>query len=157
TGIEGLPYRFEDAVARGIDLTCDVAICGVDNNPARVAASRDFRQADIPVIFAAVSVSADHGYVFLQDREGACIGCLLPDIANDDRFPCPGTPAVGDILQIVGALAVYAVDSLLMKRSRDWNYRRLSLSGSSFDGVASITVRTPCALCGPPGHFQVSS
>ena len=48
---------------------------------------------------------------------------------NDERFPCPGTPAVADILQAVGSVAVYAVDTLLMKRPRSWNYRRISLSG----------------------------
>jgi len=32
TEICGIPLRFEEAVARGIDLSCDVAICGVENN-----------------------------------------------------------------------------------------------------------------------------
>lgn len=60
TEITGIPLRFEEAVARGVDLNCDVAICGVDNNPARVAASRYFRTFGIPVIFAAVSLDGDH-------------------------------------------------------------------------------------------------
>ena len=124
TEIYGYPLQFEDAIARGIDLTCDVAICGVDNNPARVAASWYFRAKEIPVIFTAVSRDADHGYVFIQDKDGPCIACMFPDMVNDDRFPCPGTPAIADILQAVGSLAVYAVDTLLMKRQRTWNYRR---------------------------------
>lgn len=147
TEIQGLPFRFEEAMERGTDLACDVAVCGVDNNRARVAASRHFQRHGVPVIFAGVSISADHGYVFVQEREGACIGCLLPDIVNDDRFPCPGTPAVGDVLQAVGALATYAVDSLIMQRPRSWNYRRISLSGLNVDGVASVGSRTSCALC----------
>src|SRR5271154_3142306 len=32
TEIHGCPFRLEDAIEDGIDLTCDVAICGVDNN-----------------------------------------------------------------------------------------------------------------------------
>jgi hypothetical protein len=53
-------------------LACDVAICGVDNNPARVIASRRFQGLGVPVIFSAVSAEADHGYVFLQEADGPC-------------------------------------------------------------------------------------
>src|SRR5260370_27021932 len=63
TEIRGVPFRLEEAVARGINLTCDAAICGVDNNPARVAASRDFRAAEAPVMFAGGSLHGDHGSV----------------------------------------------------------------------------------------------
>jgi molybdopterin/thiamine biosynthesis adenylyltransferase len=145
TEIRGLGLRLEETIARGIDLSCDVAICGVDNNPARVAASRHFRALHLPVIFAAVSADGDHGYVFIQEREGPCIGCLFPDMADDDRYPCPGTPAVADILQAVGAVVVYAADTLLMARPRYWNYRSVSLSDGNFDGTAFIQRRECCA------------
>ena len=118
TEINGFALRLEEAIASGLDLSCDVAICGVDNNPARVAASRYFRRCGSPVIFTAVSRDGDHGYVFVQDREGPCIACMFPDMVNDERHPCPGTPDIADILQAVGALAVYAVDTLLMDRPR---------------------------------------
>jgi len=152
TEIRGVPFRLEEALARGVDLSCDVAICGVDNNPARVAASRYFRVMEIPVIFAAVSGDGDHGYVFVQEAEGACIACLFPDMADDDRYPCPGTPAIADILQAVGALAVYALDSLLMKRARDWNYRRISLSNGALDGASHISARQGCQMFIPSLH-----
>jgi molybdopterin/thiamine biosynthesis adenylyltransferase len=145
TVIRGIPLRFQEAVARGIDLSCDVAVCGVDNNPARIAASRHFRAQGIPVIFAAVSRDGDHGFVFVQDRDGPCISCLFPDMACDDRYPCPGTPAIADILQAVGSLAVYAIDTLLMNRPRSWNYRRISLSDGASDGAALISVRATCS------------
>jgi molybdopterin/thiamine biosynthesis adenylyltransferase len=149
TEICGHALRLEQAIERGIDLSCDVAICGVDNNPARVAASRFFRFAGIPVIFAAVSRDGDHGYVFVQDKHGPCIGCLFPDMAGDDRYPCPGTPAVADLLQVVGAFAVYAVDTLVMKRPRSWNYRRGCLSDGSLDGVGCIAARLACGMFEP--------
>jgi hypothetical protein len=76
--------------------------------------------------------------VFVQETEGPGIACLFPDTADDDRYPCPGTPAIADILQVLGALAVYAVDTLLMKRPRDWNYRRISLSDGALDGASCI-------------------
>lgn len=148
TEIRGHGIRIEEAVARGIDLDCDVAICGVDNNPARAAASRYFRSKGIPVIFTGVNRDADHGYVFVQGRDGPCIACMFPDIVNDDHYPCPGTPAVADILQAVGSLAVYAVDSILMQRSRAWNYRSIALADSSGDGAALIPVRESCPICG---------
>jgi molybdopterin/thiamine biosynthesis adenylyltransferase len=147
TEIRGCPLRLEEVIGRNIDLGCDVAICGVDNNPARVAASWFFRQNHIPVIFTAVSRDADHGYVFVQDTDGPCVACMFPDMVNDDRFPCPGTPAIADILQAMGALAVYAVDTVLMDRPRTWNCRRLSLSDPGLDGGSMITQREACELC----------
>jgi molybdopterin/thiamine biosynthesis adenylyltransferase len=149
TEICGHALRLEQAIEQGLDLSCDVAICGVDNNPARVAATRFFRFAGIPVIFAAISRDGDHGYVFVQERHGPCIGCLFPDMADDDRYPCPGTPAVADILQAVGALVIYAIDTLLMRRWRTWNYRRISLSGGSVDGAALIPDRDGCRMFAP--------
>jgi adenylyltransferase/sulfurtransferase len=147
TKIRGYAFRLEEAIARRIDLACDVTVCGVDNNPARVAASRFFRSKNIPVIFTAVSRDADHGHVFVQDNDGPCIACMFPDMVNDNRYPCPGTPAIADILQAVGSLAVYAIDTLLMQRPRTWNYRRLSLSDPSLDGGSMTVQREACALC----------
>lgn len=148
TEIIGWPVSLEEAIARECLLNCHVAICGVDNNPARVAASRLFRAKQIPVIFAAVSRDGDHGYVFVQEGTGPCIACLFPDIVNDDRYPCPGTPAIADILQAVGSLATYAVDSLVMARPRAWNYRRISLADSDFDCARQTELREDCAtLC----------
>ncbi len=146
TEIRASPFRLEEAISH-TSLACDIAICGVDNNPARVTASWFFRQRSIPVIFTAVSRDADHGYVFVQEKDGPCIACMFPDMVNDDRFPCPGTPAIADILQAVGALAVYAVDTVLTKRPRAWNYRRLSLSDSRLDGGSMILQRETCQLC----------
>lgn len=143
TQIRGYPFPLEEVIAHPC-LKCDVAICGVDNNPARVLASWYFRAKNIPVIFTAVSRDGDHGYVFVQDKDGPCIACMFPDMVNDDRFPCPGTPAVADILQAVGALAVYAVDTVLMERLRTWNYRDVTLSDGSLEGSSLIQVHPDC-------------
>ena len=70
-------------------------------------------------------------------------------MVNDDRYPCPGTPAIADILQAVGSLAVYAVDTVLMERPRTWNYRRLGLSDPGQDGGSMISKREGCVLCNP--------
>ncbi len=147
TELKGHPFRFQEALARGLDLDYGVVICGVDNNPARVAVSRYFRGRVTPVVFTAVNLTGDHGYVFVQDWAGPCLACLFPDIVNDDRHPCPGTPAIADILQAVGALASYAVDTLITERPRNWNYRRLSLADGSLDGSNPIPPRPDCKIC----------
>lgn len=146
TDIHGYGLRLEEAIDRSIDLSCNVAVCGVDNNPARVAASRFFRAQRIPVIFTAVSRDGDHGYVFVQGKDNSCIACLFPDMTDDDRYPCPGTPAIADILQAVGALAVYEIDTLVMSRPSTWNYRRISLSDGSLDGTALVPARQGCRM-----------
>lgn len=150
----GYAARFEEAVAAAVDLRCDLGVCGVDNNPTRVAASAYFRQRQIPIVFAAVSADADHGYTFVQDREGPCFGCVFPDAVDSQTYPCPGTPAIADILQLVGALAVYAADGCLMKRPRSWNYRQIFLSSGPSDGAKQLQPRPECRLCGGVGRSQ---
>jgi molybdopterin/thiamine biosynthesis adenylyltransferase len=98
TRLAGHAVSFEEALDRRMDLACDVAVCGVDNNPTRVLASRHYRQRGIPVIFTAVSADADHGYVFVQKVPGPCFGCVFPDANDSKTYPCPGTPAIADIL-----------------------------------------------------------
>jgi hypothetical protein len=75
----------------GIDLLGSVAICAVDNNPCRVAASKFYASKAIPVIFTVVSREAD-GYVFIQEPGKACFGCLFPKAINDDTYPVLADP-----------------------------------------------------------------
>jgi adenylyltransferase/sulfurtransferase len=146
TQLTGYALSFDEVIRTGVDLDCDVALCGVDNNPARVASSRYFRQRQIPIIFTAVSADADHGYVFVQEKKGACFGCVFPEAVNNLTFPCPGTPAMIEILQTMGALAVYSVDSCLLKRPRSWNYREIYLSDGQWDSGKQLTARQGCPL-----------
>ena len=146
TDLVGYALRFEEAVEKSVDLSCDAVICGVDNNPTRVMASRFFREKSIPVIFTAVSADGDHGDVFIQERTGACFGCLFPDAVDSKTYPCPGTPAIADILQSVGAMAVYALDTCLMSRNRLWNYRGIFLETGECDSSTRICVRNTCGL-----------
>jgi hypothetical protein len=94
----------------------------------------------------AVSADADHGYVFVQESDGPCLGCLFPDALSDESTPCPGTPAIAEILQSVGALGSYAIDTLICNRSRDWIYREVWLHTASFDGQRRIEVRSDCPI-----------
>jgi hypothetical protein len=78
-------------------------------------------------------------------------------MTNDDQYPCPGTPAIADILQVVGGLAVYAIDSLLMRRTRHWNYRRISLSDGFQDGTGQVSDRAGCQMFAPLEQGQTDA
>ncbi|MFQ5693528.1 MAG: ThiF family adenylyltransferase [Nitrospinota bacterium] len=145
--IAGHPLPFEEALETGIDLACDVAVIGVDSNPCRAAAARHFYAKGVPAVFTAVSMTANNGYVFVQEPGGACIGCLFPDALNDEKTPCPGVPAVKDILKVMAGVVLYAVDSLVMERPRAWNYRDLFLDGSAPDRIMNIPRGAGCPLC----------
>jgi molybdopterin/thiamine biosynthesis adenylyltransferase len=147
TALTGYAMSLETAIHRAIDLTCDVAVCGVDNNSARVKTAQYFRKRSVPVIYTAVSADADHGYVLIQEPDGPCVGCLFPGVDEDESFPCPGTPAIADILQLMGAFATYAIDSILTGRKRFWNYRALHLSSGEWDSALSLSRKGMCAVC----------
>jgi len=148
TALTGYAMSLETALHQGIDLHCDVGVCGVDNNSARVAAARYFRKCSLPVIFTAVSADADHGYVLIQEADGPCVGCLFPDIDDDRSFSCPGTPAMADILQVMGAFVTYGIDSVLTRRKRSWNYRAAHLSSGEWDSATLVTRKCDCKICG---------
>jgi molybdopterin/thiamine biosynthesis adenylyltransferase len=150
TVIEGVPLAFEDAAARNLDLSASVVVVAIDNNPGRVAASRYYQRLGLPVVFCAVSETADHGYVFVQEPGKACWGCMFPDEVNDGTYPCPGTPAVKDILKVVAGIVVYAVDTLLpgMVRLRCWQYKSVHLCGSAPGRDWQVERRKDCQLCG---------
>ncbi|MFB6075741.1 MAG: ThiF family adenylyltransferase [Candidatus Aenigmatarchaeota archaeon] len=139
---------FQQAVKEQPHLMPDIVICGVDNDPARIAVSRFCVVKEIPAIFTAVSMEADHGYVMIQKPGEACWGCAFPESVNNNREPCPGSPAVKDILKLMGAIVLYAVDSLFMERVITWSYRDVYLSDPSFDSYGSISKKDDCPICG---------
>jgi molybdopterin/thiamine biosynthesis adenylyltransferase len=146
TTIQGISRSFQDALTMGVDLSADIVICGVDNNPCRVAVSRYFREHATPVIFTAVSVDASHGYCFVQEPGKACFACQFPKALHDETYPC-GTPAVKDILKVVSGIVSYAVDSLLMDRLRTYNYKHVYLDGSVPGKDWLVPKRPDCPLC----------
>lgn len=143
--IAAYPVRFQCAVDEGYVPPTDLVICGVDNNETRSTVARYFLKKT-PVIFAAVSEDADHGYVFVQEPGTVCYGCLFPTSVNDlTQHPC--SPAVIDILKVIAGIAVYAVDTLVMNRKRNWNYREIFLSGFIPERISMIPKRTDCPIC----------
>lgn len=147
TSIIGYPFSFQKAAESNFDISCDVAICGVDNNRTRVYASRYFYERGIPLIVIGLSRDANNGYVFVQKPGKACFGCAFPEAINDTYEPCPGIPAVIDIATVVSGLSLYAVDSVIMERKRNWNYRSVYLAGFVPDVKKYVERKKDCPLC----------
>jgi len=148
TQINGYPFTFQDAIALNeSDLSCDVVVCGVDNNQTRVFVSEFYYKLGIPVVFTAVNELGNAGYVFVQEKGKACFGCFRPNAINDEKMPCPGSPAIKDILKVVGGVVLYAVDSLFMDRLRVWNYKEIFLDGTIPEFCATINRKKDCKLC----------
>lgn len=149
TMIIGYPTTFQEAVESGINTDCTVAVCGVDNDSTRVYTSRHFFKKGTPVIFIGVDRSASNGYVFIQESKPntPCFACLYPEaIENLKRTPCPAGSTI-DILKVVAGIATYALDSLIMKRRRTWNFKMVCLTGDIPDGHTVIKKRQRCSIC----------
>jgi molybdopterin/thiamine biosynthesis adenylyltransferase len=150
----GYSLSFQDAMAMGVDMADNVSVvvCGVDNNPCRIAVSSYYQEQKIPVVFTSVSVDASHGYVFVQEPGKACFVCQFPKAVHDETYhPC--SPGVKDILKVVSGIVSYAVDSLLMSRLRTWNFKNAYLCGTIPGNDWLVSRRPNCPLCGTP-HDQ---
>lgn len=132
-----------------LSASVDVAVVGVDSDWCRAVASHFFRQKGIPVIFTAVDEQASWGWIFVQEATGPCLTCLLPYMATaaDEITPCPASPGTLDILRVLGGHVLYAIDTLLMPRRREWNSRSVFLRGDVADCRERIPARPQCPIC----------
>ena len=148
TELIGWPVAFETALEMGLDLDSDVVISAVDDAETRIAIARYAIEKGIPAVFAAVSRQADHGTVFVQEVGKACFGCAFPNQVRSGRTPCPGSPAIKDIMKTIGGMVLYAVDSLFMDRPRNWNLYDLSLVDGAASRYGTVPRRPDCPICG---------
>ena len=157
TRLVAVPFFFQAAVEQGLDQSCDLVLCGVDNDETRVYVARHY--LDRPVVHVAVSDDAGHGHVIVQEPGKACFACFLPGApsphadgaALEDDGACPATPAVVDVVGAVAMVALYALDSLVMDRPRRWNFKQIVLHGSFPDITAEVTRNENCPVCGSKG------
>ncbi len=149
--ITGFPCTFQEAVERGVVPECDVAVVGVDNSKARFFCSKYFYQTT-PVIFTSINHEADAGYVFIQEPGKACFGCAFGDEYARSTKKCVGSTI--DISMVMAGIVSYAIDSLLMKRMRSWNYKRVYLSGYLGDLSLMIQRESECAFCWSAGDGE---
>jgi adenylyltransferase/sulfurtransferase len=145
--IRGYPYRFQEALEGGTDLSgYSAVICAVDNNPTRIAASAYCLSKSIPLVMSAVSRDGIQMYCAIQEPGQACFGCLMPQAVNNHRYQC-NLPGIIDINQVVSGVTVYALDTVLMQRNREWNLRMFSLDGSIPDSSLYLSKNDNCPLC----------
>ena len=144
TEVIGIALNVMDAIRSGLVPEFDAIISGIDDEPAREEIAEFALARRVPLITTAVSSDGDGGYVHTQKPDEACWGCAFPrerrirDDLENYRKPCPGTPAIKDILVVVSGAAVYALDTLFMDRPMAWNYREFHLAGFMPDTVVLI-------------------
>jgi len=148
TELIGWPLSFQEAVEIEVDLSCDVVVCAVDDAEARVAISHFATERKIPAVFSAVSEQADHGVVFVQEVGKPCFGCAFPDQVRSGRTPCPGSPAIKDVMKVMAGVVLYAIDTLFMDRPRSWNFYDISLVDGNANRFGNVERRPDCPLCG---------
>ncbi len=146
--INAIPLRLQETQEQGMDFSkYDVIIVCVDNDIARVASANIGLKYGIPVVVGALSGDGNEIALWLQESKPhtPCFVCLQPDAFNNKRYPCEG--GIIDVLQIVSGFMVYCVDTLLCGRSRDWNYRHITLNGIMPDTKQMVKQRKDCLLC----------
>lgn len=145
--IKGYPYRFQEALEMGMDLSFyDAIICAVDNNPTRALVSMYCQSRNIPLIINGVSRDGSQMYCAVQELGQACFGCIMPHENNYSIYPC-NLPGIIDIIQVVSGFTVYALDTIMMDRHREWNLRILSLDGSCPESSLLIPKKDNCSIC----------
>lgn len=129
----------------------DIVVCGVDSDQSRVDISKWCLQHKIPFVSVAVDETATYGMCFVQAVAGACFNCLYPDAGKAtpiDPQTCPPVGATKTPLKLVAALAVRAVESLLMDRPIHWSFREVNLANNKLDKQGVVQIRPNCPGCG---------
>jgi molybdopterin/thiamine biosynthesis adenylyltransferase len=148
TLIHSLALRLGAALDAGLlDLSkVDVLVVAVDNTATRIEASVAARDI-CPVVFAALDLAGEAGYVAVQLPGEACYGCILPHGLEQLRLPC-AAPSIKDTAKHVGGMVLYAIDSILMpRRKRCWNYHELHMAGFLSSWSRQFPRRLDCPLC----------
>jgi molybdopterin/thiamine biosynthesis adenylyltransferase len=141
------------------EIKPDFVVCSVDPRfpNTRLEVCKFCHSRGIPCVFVAVSTDADYGYIFVQTPGNACWACVFkPEMTDPERVSesdrCPSVPACVDILKALAGHALYAIDTLIMTRKRDWNYRVVSLGRSDFGSSHLVPRREGCVVCGGKGQ-----
>jgi molybdopterin/thiamine biosynthesis adenylyltransferase len=146
--ISGYAFRFQEGLEAGFDYSkYDVIVCGVDNNPTRVAVAKFCFNHSLPLVMSAVSRDGNQLYCAIQEPKEACFACIQPTAVDDSTSPC-NLPGIIDVIQVLAGFTVFAVDTVLLKRHREWNLRALTLDGFMPDTSRVIPKRKDCPICG---------
>ena len=148
TRIMAWNLSFENALQAGLDLSCDVIVSAVDDGETRGEVSRFAIAREVPAVFGGASEEADFARTFVHDVDGPCIACVYPGEETGERTPCPGSPAIKDLFKVLAGHTLYAIDSLVMERPRNWNVYSICPADARFTQSGLVTRRDDCPICG---------
>lgn len=123
----------------------DVLVVGVDNNRARLAASRLGLEQAIPVVFAMLSQDGLRARAFLQRPGLACLSCVLPDLDPESQAPCAAASIASCFLATAHALELVVMALSEISTVQTW--RETSLDGTT-ERAGRPERRPACAACG---------
>lgn len=147
TEATGYQYYFSDFLRENPWIRPTLVVSGVDNNRCRREVEQWCLSISVPHIAIGIARDASSGYVFVQEPGRACLGCYLGGCLRDqNRSPCPGTPAVLDVLQTVCGFANFAVSSVLTNRPRTFNLVRAFMGSGTATGSV-VEPREGCQMC----------
>lgn len=142
-----LPFR--DAMLK-YAIGADVLVALVDNNAARLEASRYARHSRIPVVFGMLSIDSMRCHVFLQGPrpEHACLACALPNLDPDAVAPCAAV-TIASCLLVAGHVTFFVHRTLMRwpENIEPINWRECDLLGRVEDRAAFVERRRDCSLC----------
>jgi adenylyltransferase/sulfurtransferase len=144
TEIVAYPWHFQDVLARGYEVDVDIVVCAPDNDEARIAVANQFLTST-PAVFTGLGLEAASGYVYVQEPGEPCFGCFRPEAGGG--APCPGTPAVVDPAKAIAGIALYAVDTVVMDRYRDWDVYEVFLTGRPGPVARDVEFSERCPVC----------
>jgi adenylyltransferase/sulfurtransferase len=103
---------------------------GVDNNAARLAASRYALACERPCIFSMLSLDGLRAQTFMQLPDGPCLSCVLPDLDVAASAPCAAASIASCYL--AAAHAVSMLTSAVMSGGIGTpTWREASLDGTT--------------------------
>lgn len=140
--VHGLAMPFEEAVDC-FDGSVSGLVVGVDNNRARLASASFGLRRAIPVVFAMLSRDGLRAQIFLQQTNGPCLSCVLPNLDVESAAPCAAASMASCGLAASHAVHL-AVNAAMGARVPTW--RETSLDGST-ERAASPHHRSGCRYC----------
>lgn len=121
-------------------------VFGVDDNRARLAGSAFARQRLIPAVFGMLSSDGLRAQIFLQEPDGPCLTCVLPNLRPGNAMPCAAASMASCLL--VGSHAVAMLTRAIMAAPcATPTWRESSLDGST-ERAARPKKRGGCPACG---------
>lgn len=140
--IVGTAEPFREASMRYGPFDC--LVVGVDNNRARLVASRLGIEHRMPVVFGMLSLDGLRAQVFLQRVDGPSLSRVLPNLEEAKSARCAAAAIASCFL--VAAHAVELVANALMGIERAPIWRESSLDGSR-EARAFPSKQTRCVQC----------